>query len=327
MDKKPKLPDNPHVAGANYYKRVGAFLLDLVLVTLFALMAFFTGEAIHKTLHSYKSNAKALYTTEKASGLFIYSDVNEVTYTYEEKITAPRMETLYLGALEHFYLHALNPADGKQLFVYEASTYYTHNTSFNYYTMVLGEGRTDTAFLFSDVDGEVTYTFKSELTDREKNDVWQRLYNEALTNLNRVPYYSELRQYLLNFLNINLLLSVLLGSVLPLLGAPLFFGHGRTLGKFVLRLAVVNTDGYAINKMQVVIRFLTTSLVELASNFMLFFVPLLLTSALATITKKNRAIHDLISKTYVIDLRTSKIYNSAQSAQADGPYFSEQIKN
>lgn len=301
----------PSIYNAPYGKRIGAYLVDLVAIFILGLIAFIAIDGIYTNSAPGKKANEDLFTLREKSGLFLldYETLN-TTYLYYD-INEGNNETIYLSRLEHFY----TVTDSG--FIYESSAYYKEGHTFDYYKDVLKMEDEYTLFSFTtDSEGKITYRFKETISPKDKDDAWRTIYQTALLDLQSNRQYVAKEQVLKDFVVINLAISAFIGTILPWLIIPLFVGHGRSLGKFLTGLAVVTKEGYAIKPWQTVVRFFVFATIETAANFHLFFIPLFLTSGVLTITHNNRAFHDLVAKTYVINARTSRIFKNAADEEA-----------
>lgn len=296
----------PSVYNAPYGKRIGAYLIDIVAVFILGLIAFIAIDGLYTNSALGKKANRDLFEMREKSGLFFLDyDTLHTTYLYYD-INDGNNEKIYLTRLEHFY----TVSDSG--FVYASSAYYEEGVTFDYHTMVLKMGEEYSLFTFTtDEGGNITYRYKESISPADKDAAWRAIYQTALLDLQSNRAYVATEQVLKDFVVINLAISAFIGTILPWLIIPLFVGHGRSLGKFLTGLAVVNVDGYAIKPWQSVVRFFVFAILETAANFHLFFIPLFLTSGVLTVTHNNRAIHDLLSKTYVVNARTSRIFKDA----------------
>lgn len=301
----------PSIFNAPYGKRISAYLIDIVIVFVIGLLAFISIDGIYSHSAAGKKANEDLFTLRKDSGLFFLDyDTKQTTYLHFD-INEPNNETIYLSRLEHFYTFENSG------FIYERSAYYKEDVPFDYYRMVLKMGDESSLFTFSDDGaGNILYRYRESLSNSERDAAWRGVYQVALLDLQKNPTYVKAEKVLKDFVVINLALSSFIGTIVPWLLIPLFVGHGRSVGKFMTGLAVVNKEGYQVSKGQVVIRFLVFAIVETALNFHLFFIPLFLTSGILTITHNNRAFHDLVSKTYVVNARTSRIFKNKDDEEA-----------
>lgn len=313
----------PNIILASYGRRLGAFLLDLIFITLVSLLSFKLTEFFYFSSERGTVNHTFSYEVARDSGLYFANDEHLDLMLLEEDITSGNNETVYLKRLAYFYQESivqstLHPElTGQQIFEYKKSYYYDQNRTFSFSEQVLEINNATSNFT---VDGENNYIFKSmeslnftELAEynKYKNEKWVTLYNRAISDFEKTSVYQKARQPLVVFMQLNTAISIVIGTLIPLLIFPLFMKHGRSFGKYLLGLAVVTTEGYEITTGKTIFRFLIKSVFELASNFVLFFMPLFLTTAAVTVSKNSRALHDLFAGTFVIDAEQSKVFKDA----------------
>lgn len=298
---------------APFGRRMKAALLDLLLVLVLGFFSFMAVDAIYTNSKVGSTANLTFYNIKKDSGLYHSYDESRTTAFLNLDINEHDNYVRYFLGLEYFYTQENTG------FIYEKSVYYTEDTEFNYRTMVLKEGEDDSFFDFDTPYKTISYSFKANLSAGDRNEVWKNLYANALTDLMRNPAYQKAEKVLKQFIVLNLSISAFSGTILPILAAPFFFGHGRTLGKFLTGLAVVDKNGYKVSWWRMLIRSLLYGVVEIGLNFYGFFMPLLLTSGAVALTHKRQALHGIFSGTYVVDARTSKIFNNINDEEE---YFS-----
>lgn len=292
----------PSILIAPFGRRLKASLVDFLLVIVLAFVSFVIVDSIYSNSKVGRAANLAFYNVKKNSTLYYTYDDTMTTAFLTLDINENDNYVRYLGGLEYFYTQENTG------FIYEKSTYYEEGVAFNYRTMVLKEGAEDSFFDFETPYKIITYSFKEGISPGDRNEVWKNLYGHALANLQANPTYQKTERTLRIFVALNLTLSAFIGTIIPALALPFFFGHGRSLGKYLTGLAVVDKDGYKVTWWRVLIRFLVFSIFEIAANFYGFFIPLLLTSGMFAITRKHQPLHDIFSGTFVIDARTSKIF-------------------
>lgn len=304
----------PSIVFGGYGSRLLAFIVDFILILVFALIFFIGNDAIfsHSTFGK-EANTK-LNNVKEVSALYL--KVGDDLYLFNNDITLNNNANIYFSRLEIFYTSSYRETNYPDTgFEYQNSSYYQEDVAFNYFNTVLKQGDESSLFTFNEVDGYTTYAFKDTLSNKEKNDAWNSLYGIAIENLKTSTKYIEAQSKINQFVMFNLTISAFTGTIIPSLLIPLFLGHGRSLGKFMTGLAVVDIEGFQIKKWQVIVRFLVFGIFEIALNFYLLFIPLLLTSAAVTITRKLQALHDLASKTYVVDAKKSRIFKNAEDEE------------
>lgn len=298
----------PSITNAPFGPRIKAYLIDFIFILIIGFVSFMALDKIYSSSKKGVENNDKLFALRIESGLYI-NDGKDTAVVLGKDVSEGNYELIYLTRLEHFYT-APNTH-----FNYSLSSYYVEGVTFDYYRDVLEQGKETSPFTFDESFPSLPYRFKESLSRDEKMEAWANVYNAALSNFKTDPEFIKVDTATRQFVSLNLTLSAFIGTILPWLIAPLFFGHGRSIGKFLTKLAVVNKDGFKIKIWQVFVRFLVFGIIETALNIYGFFIPLMLTSGILTITKNNRALHDLISGTFVVDAKESKIFNNYQDEE------------
>lgn len=156
------------------------------------------------------------------------------------------------------------------------------------------------------------------------------VYLVAANDLFATPYFSACLEEVQLWINyIPLLISAILSSIVFLFIIPLCTKYGRTLGKLMFHLAVVNKLGYDIKKYQIVPRFWFPVLVmvfaffvcqliggQVLMSYLLFVTLYTLTNyGMVLFTKGHKAIHDYFALTQVINMKESVWYKDAQEEE------------
>lgn len=102
---------------------------------------------------------------------------------------------------------------------------------------------------------------------------------------------------------------------------PMIFKNGETLGKMMLGVGLINKHEYAVNRWQVLFRFLVFY-VELTLTLLSFGLFLFICFLITVFTKGNRAPHDFIAGTMVMEKGKSVWYKS----KTDEEMYNEQLK-
>ncbi|MGI6713628.1 MAG: RDD family protein [Bacilli bacterium] len=177
-------------------------------------------------------------------------------------------------------------------------------------TSAASEGKTIADFTFFP-EGVALRSDEKAPTYDQLAAFYTRIYKAAINDLNAEPDHAHTTRLQI----INLIIPFFLAGMLVYLLFPLVFPHGATLGKKALKLGVVNTYGYKALWWQHLARFFALFIFELLLTFVFYFLvpsmallPIFVSFTLSMFGKKNRALHDFIAGTRVVDLRTSKIY-------------------
>ena len=152
-------------------------------------------------------------------------------------------------------------------------------------------------------------------------------YFVAAGDLYRRPYYLNLvTEYENRSTVYPLMLAIPNATMVFYLVLPLIFRDGQTLGKKIMKIAVIRQDGYASTRPQIVLRQLPTIL---AVSIWFIFLPwnyaamialglLILSYGLSIFTPHHRAVHDYIGFTRVVD-DVNSIYFKKGDPEGDIP--------
>ena len=343
---------NPDINPTGITKRVGAFFVDLLASAVVMLMLFTA--VVYPTWYNHFGGFDVevrLEEGKEASGLFsspyvtyVNSNNEEVTvfdqaYHLDDEVFF-NLETITIdrnnpssdgGAnfriladnwlepavqTEIRYLQGINTyyQMDNEYFEFQRSSYYTNeNTSFDLYEDVYQVQSEDGLFQLASQDSFVL-EIRSQVSDQAVIEEVQALYNRALSNFEKTNIFSELRQPLVNINIWGYAGSLVFGLLLFDLVVPLLLGEGRSLGKFLFGLALVDQNGYRIKWWQLLIRFVILGGVEVLLSLVFFVLPLLISSAFLALTKRNQSLHDLIARTWVVDWQNSRIFTSEAAA-------------
>ena len=285
---------------APFGRRMKAALLDLLLVLVLGFFSFMAVDAIYTNSKVGSTANLTFYNIKKDSGLYHSYDESRTTAFLNLDINERDNYVRYFLGLEYFYTQENSG------FIYEKSVYYEEGVEFNYRTMVLKEGKDDSFFDFDTPYKTISYSFKANLSPGDRNEVWKNLYIR-LTDLSAIQHIKSRKSvkaiYCFKFIN-----QCLQRHNITNPRGAIFLGHGRTLGKFLTGLVVVDKNGY-----KVVVAYVNCSLlygiVEIGLNFYGFLCRFY-SQAGRSHLHKRQALHGIFSGTYVVDARTSKIFNN-----------------
>lgn len=179
------------------------------------------------------------------------------------------------------------------------------------------------------------YGLKLDITWEEYNALTQTqkdAYQQAVEALNQDQEATRIYGYIISLTLSILSTSILVGYTLLEFVVPMLLGNGQTLGKRVFSLAVTGKDGVKISNIQLFIRtflgkFALETMIPALILLMVYFgmqtvgALLILVVALAVQvllmanTRNRSAIHDLLSKTAVVDKTSQVIFESRQELQ------------
>lgn len=217
-------------------------------------------------------------------------------------------EVLYLRAIATYYTL------GNQYFEFRNSSYFTNeNTTFELAPDVYWVGQADSYFVLT-TDPTPVLALKDGVDPADALGHIQDVYNQAIANFEKTTIFHQLRKPLADIVIWGYAGALTFGLMLFDLLIPLLLGEGRSLGKFLLGLAVVTNQGYRIKPWQLLLRFAILGGVEVILSFKFFVLPLLISSSAVTLTKRNQSLHDLVAGTWVVDWQNSKIFVNEDAA-------------
>lgn len=146
-------------------------------------------------------------------------------------------------------------------------------------------------------------------------------YQNAYEHLTEQEFFHSVRVRVNFYTGVSVTIPLFISGLICYTLIPLFFKYGSTLGKRLMGLGLANKDGYAYKKIQLLPRFIPTTLVLLFMTFvhelnlmtMTMIVLAILLASVATMiaTPKHMALHDLTALTMVIDYKESIIFNNS----------------
>ena len=247
---------------ANRWKRIGAFLIDFV--------AFI---AIIYVLNSF--------VTKPYLYQFIFN-MNATTEEYDQKIVdlAQSKLDVYPGIIDENGVWCTPEYEG-----------YVCNEAYG--DFVVGDKLTYANFVALGILDEnrdkwdVDPCYENRCKFLASSEL-KKLYNDYVTISTRYDRVTQLADSMI---------ALFLIYILPVI----FFKNGRTFGKKIFGLLVVDHVGRPIQNFMYLFRtFIGFWAIEYVSSVFLSFIPILVSAIFTFISKKQKSIHDLIFGTYVV---------------------------
>ena len=156
---------------------------------------------------------------------------------------------------------------------------------------------------------------KYEVSENDQDGyITQEEYDDALASFNADTIALELSNEVTTLSTIGTSLELFLAILPNYFLFPLLFKNGQTLGKKLLKIAVVDANSRGIKFKGLFMRhFIGLYVFELLVTYLcMFFINLpfiLLLSAVTLLFSKNkRSLHDFVANTYVVDMDVTVIY-------------------
>ncbi len=171
---------------------------------------------------------------------------------------------------------------------------------------------------------EISLETYEEMT-QEQRDNYDAAYAALIADEEAMYAYNMMLNQTLVILTVAILLAT---AVIEWL-IPLYFGHGRTLGKKIFGLALMRTDGVQMNNMQLFTRailgkYTVETMVPTLIILMIFWGTMGVAGTLIlgiltlgqlvsmAVTRTNSAIHDLMAGTVVVDYASQTIFRTTE---------------
>lgn len=292
-------------------RRTFASLLDIVIVFIsgFIVLTTVVTPFYSFAVPEFLPNQESFRTLQLESYIY-YEDENEVVTSYDFDSYSIAVDQYdYSEAVYDYYALFKN---GK--IFDESSPFVFSVTWFN--QTILNVADINSLFELNALSElEVLATAKTSATESQLKEFYYQAYEDANNDLALYPPFRELRDAL-NWIIIQiLLLSITLVVGIFYFFIPLWFGNGQTLMKRLFKIVVVSKQGFRLTRSELVLRVIGTWISFVALAFSLEGT-LLVVYAVMVFTPLNRAPHDFLAMTRVMDGRNLIIFNNQQDKEA-----------
>ena len=302
--------------------RILAGLIDLLIIAIISVILFLTWiYPVSFDRKGYEANTRAMVNALNESGLYICSE--DGSYCGKTRFDAART---YDGIF-HCDLTWSNEVYKDNCLTKDLYLYYTtlftkfgateNMTTEAYESSVLKINTTESNIKSFDTS---TYTF--ELMDESRNNITLEFF---LTAYETAAKAVEKSTAVTNYTSKNrtiMLKSIVL--VIPVIAAvsfvfafliPLFSPHNETIGKYIFKLGVLSKDGYKLNKLFLIPRWLCYTVIEVLLGIATFAGTFLISYTMFMFTKKRRCMHDFFGNSVVYDKTTTIYFDSPKEEE------------
>jgi len=308
-----------NIVPASLGKRTGAAIIDLLVAALvwFGLLAYaiqpifnasFNLPAIQDEYQAIQIESKLYALDEDYGTVSILAEEDYATgilayYTeYKgETIAWYNTEILKIGTEDSLFVYVMNGEDPNENVVGVPAPI---------------EG-----------SGSMTSEELSSATAVQTSDLaafYYDAYTAARTDLNAQEDYAALANELSYYFSWELAIATFLVLVVFYLVIPMFLKDGRTLGKQLFGISLINKLGYKVKKWQIAVRAVVFGVFEILGSVYTMMGTILISYTIMIFGKKNMSIHDFVASTRVIDAKRSVWFKNPEEAAA---YQAELDKN
>ena len=158
------------------------------------------------------------------------------------------------------------------------------------------------------------------ISSERLNEEVNRIYSNAIQNFFSLKFMKDIDREVAFINSILMMISTIPSLLIFYVIIPLCSPFGRTLGKMILKLAVISTSGYIAKKWQIALRPLLMLIVCLFVSFINSLQLSIITAvavalisfSLMMFTKSKQCAHDFVSKTMVIKSDGVTIYRNEE---------------
>lgn len=259
-----------------FYKRLSALMIDLsMIVVLFTIFLLPISSIISNRINKNEELQQCVLEMNEIlldSGLFIKVEVEDenngkTVYEVREEISDNSITNgaQYLGLKDDYF--KLKEESG--LFEYNNGEY-----------IEIGE--------------------KTEL-DKFYDEAWKNYYNKVIKTEEYVTYNQRYAEIMNGYTSSTYAISSVISIAILFLIIPLCNKSGKTLGKLLFKISVINDFYEKPNKLQVFVR----QFFFVILNFL--FIPAILSLVISLFEKRGKSLHGYISSTRLIDSNVEKI--------------------
>lgn len=292
------MEQNQFAVNGNLLKRSGAAILDFIVFTLATLFL------ISSAIGPFYDNQ---YNTSQLSSQFTAYQL--ASYLYAEDDTTSQVLFVANEEIpEAIYQYYAEFKNGK-VYLEEDEPFAFSNQWYNETILKINEE--GTFFVLDAGDTTLRALERSDLSEEEQallSTFYTNAFNDALADLAQYEPYVDLarqiNQFFIEILAIAASISVLIFYLL----LPLLLKEGRTLGKLVLNLSVVNKDGYHLVWWQYLLRFIGLTVTFVLAIYTILG-SILVSYTFMIFTKNYRSLHDFLAFTRVVDRKQSLIFS------------------
>jgi uncharacterized RDD family membrane protein YckC len=312
---RPKISYMKKIVLAHTWPRIFAAFIDfLIEAAVFALIFFAAVYPNSLDKNAYIANQDAIKRSYSDSGLFVensndlvsptslydYSlvkDINSVNFTsYGESYSVSLIKNLYV-----FYTAKAASYDTATVTrqIFESDILKIGSVTSNIASFTADEAKDTYAIAMIEETAEkrdITVSFVLSLYNSTITKVSSSKTIVALDEANKTLMRNSLLLMIPTFFGVSLIFELII---------PLCSPNGKTIGKWIFHLVVLDKYGYELKRIWLLPRFLAYSIIEGMGGIASFGATFLISYTMFMFTKKHRSFHDYCGNSIVADERES----------------------
>ena len=313
-------------------KRIFARLVDVLILFVLTLVTFFALTPLTFDSKTYNENVNSSLIYYENSGLYLkkkngyfsftsiidFNTIESLTnFEYEEGETKTNINML--KSLYTFYTEKYVDYDG------------TYNLSLDTFKTNILKINSEVSNIkdFIVTENNVNITLIDETLDKTTILFICDTFSKAADIVNKCSAVqtieNENKQILLNSILYVFPCLFFYCFILEFL-IPVCSKHGETIGKYIFKLMVISKDGYELEKIYYLPRFLSYLLIEVILSFVTIGGTFLISYTMLKLTKKRRCIHDYLSKSCVVDKELSFVFKNKKIEEAYKNKYGEEYE-
>ena len=306
-----------HTNLAKQGSRIGAFLIDVAIG--FALtLGFFFGVFNLAFRGITEPCEETLRKEDLNSGLYYADKSGE-----PQRIPSSKSREDFEKALKYYYFNYL---PGKDIKDGLEACKDKREVTIEWFNVNILEVKADKDVAVYTMDGkDIKKEFAvpiKDVTQVELNAFIQFKYEDViLSDFNQIKYIKEIGFKQMQFNALAFTLASFIGFSISYVVLPWILKDGQSVGKKVFKIGLSNSDGYKFNNKQLIMRFMPFAVCDLSLILLvrvniyvvlsIFMIILLVSFALAMASPKRMALHDFTSRSLVVDLQTSLLFEDS----------------
>ena len=284
---------------ARFSHRIFAFMVDLFLMTVTSLLLILASRQLVGLAPFYKNAVNGIREVQIASHLYEQDEKGDTVvlcefYNPESEEDCQKYNVDLDKALKAFY---------------SDPNFFDQSDSNSGLALYMKQ-RLDTGYFIYTDDSHTDVAPKDDVLASTIYKTYSKIMKEdALSYMAKNTLYIESSRTInLSFILLILVTPIVISVFIFEYIIPLCFKRGRkTIGKFLFKLGVVDVQGLSPSFWRFTARFALFLFIEVLMS-VAFFIPLIISMTMFSVSKLGQSFHDYVTNTYVVNCEESRIF-------------------